>query len=638
MGSDNARFASLGLPESVRWPAAQFGTPGRTLAQMEFSQLWRLTNLPRSFNPGQVRLGCGIFVVAMGIIAIVFHRPDQQVASWLRCSLIAYSALGFAFATRMTWGHLRAFLVGLAFLLPLEALYASYLPRDPLFNLALVGMATFFPFLFLLSGIDVVLVAVGLTTVHVILLASAPPPHIPLSAAIVVLGGSVAAGAAVGLILTISMAGAHASMTWWHHACDRERLLREFNEIAASRAELPELSARFAQDFAKILPGGRCLLFLADAAAVYRVAACAGVRADRAEWIEGKELPGGLASMLAPALNARELVVRSPLGAAERTALSVGFPSDFFGSIFIALPVVVEERVGGVAVLTAADGNGVGIDDVLLLQSMVSQVGITVARSQLLAQLHAALDAKSEFVNTMSHELRSPLNVVIGYADILLEGELDPKFVGTRVRDSGLELLQLVENSLTVARLGTGKLKVNLEEFSVQRLLMEVAEAVSSLPEGRKGIEVEWTIDPGLPRVELDRLKLKEIFQNLISNALKYTDAGRVMVRVKRHDDQLHIEVEDTGRGIPNEAQARIFEMFERVETVNDSPPPGIGLGLYIVKNLVDLMNGTIHLVSRPGEGSCFTVSLGVRLDAKVAESKSTRRGTPRPPAIGYAS
>jgi signal transduction histidine kinase len=611
---------------------------GKTLAQMSFRDLWRLTNEPRSFNPGQVRIACAVLGITFGVIAVVFYRPGHPLALAMRGVLVFYALVGFTTARRMTWDGLRLFALGAGLLLPLEGLYATFLPRDPLFNLALLGMATFFPFVFLLTGRDIVIAAVALTACHLTVLAFAAPPNVDLSAVAAVLGGSVAAGMAVGMILKISMAGTQASMRWWRSACDRERRLRELNQLAASNTELVDLLPRFAHSFADSIEGSRCLLFLADAEGVYRTAACAGVRPDRSAWLIGKLLPSGLATFLSPVLNAGEEIVRSGCSVGERADICHDFPDDLFGPLVVALPIRVDDRVDGAIVLTSPAEHGLETDDLLLLRSMASQVGVAIGKARLVEQLRDALNAKSEFVNTMSHELRSPLNVVIGYADMFLDGGVDAKFVGARIRDSGLELLQLVENSLTVARLGTGKLKLNVEEFSLQRLLTEVAEAVRSLPEGRKGIEVEWHTDPGLSRVELDRLKLKEILQNLVSNGLKYTDEGRVIVRVRRDGDQLHIEVEDTGRGIPAEAQARIFEMFERVETVNDTPPPGVGLGLYIVKNLVDLMNGTIHLVSRPDEGSCFTVRLAVRLDPTVAEGRSARRGAPRPPAIGYVS
>lgn len=609
-----------------------------SLAQMSLRDLWALTNSPRPVNSAQVRIACALFVATMLVVTAVMYRPGEQAILLLRLGLALYALFGFLAARRLTWNGLRVFAVGVAIFLPLESAYATFLPRDPVFSMALVAMATFFPFAFLLTGIDILLVATALSVFYLTLLLVAPPPGVAASAAAVVLSGSVAAGAAVGIILTISKAGMNASLQWWRRACDRERRLRELNQLAASKADLLEILPRIACGFADSVEAGRCLVFLCGQDGVYRSVACAGVRPDRIAWLTGKVLPAGLAGFLSPVLNAGETLVRNRLLPDEHAAISPEFPDELFGPLFVALPIRVEERIDGAIIVTAPAERPIANDDLLLLQAMAAQVGISIAKARLLEQLQSALNAKSEFVNTMSHELRSPLNVVIGYADILVEGELDPKFVGTRIRDSGLELLQLVDNSLTVARMGTGKLKLNVEEFSLQRLLAEVAEAIRSLPEGRKGIDVEWDIDPGLPRVELDRLKLKEIIQNLISNALKYTDIGKVSVRVGRDGPRLQIDVADTGRGIPAEAQARIFEMFERVESVHDSPPPGIGLGLYIVKNLVDLMDGTIHLVSRPGEGSWFTVRLGLRLDPNAAEKPNTPNPTPRPPTIGYTS
>jgi signal transduction histidine kinase len=201
------------------------------------------------------------------------------------------------------------------------------------------------------------------------------------------------------------------------------------------------------------------------------------------------------------------------------------------GRHLVVIPLLVEDEVGG-AVLISSDANSApGADDVLLLNAMARQVGIAIGKAHLMERLQSALDAKSEFVNTMSHELRSPLSVIIGYADVLLDGDLDPAFVGGRIRDSALDLLQLVDNSLTVARLGTGKLRLNLEEFSVNAVAADVTEALRALPEGRKAIPLVWKIDPALPRVQLDRLKVKQILHNLVSNGLKYTDAGEVPSR-----------------------------------------------------------------------------------------------------------
>jgi signal transduction histidine kinase len=225
-----------------------------------------------------------------------------------------------------------------------------------------------------------------------------------------------------------------------------------------------------------------------------------------------------------------------------------------------------------------------------------------------------ALRAKSAFLSTMSHELRSPLHVIIGYAEMMsddLPSGSQPQV--HRIRASALDLLQLVENTMNAARLEAGKLAVHLEEFDPGALLQELAENVAALPEAKSGVALRWQVSGELPSVRLDRLKLKEIVQNLASNALKFTRQGEVSVRAAREGEELRIDVRDTGPGITPAEQTRIFEMFERVEGETDRLPPGAGLGLFIVRGLVVLMGGSIAVDSTPGVGTCFTVRLPMR-------------------------
>jgi signal transduction histidine kinase len=233
----------------------------------------------------------------------------------------------------------------------------------------------------------------------------------------------------------------------------------------------------------------------------------------------------------------------------------------------------------------------------------------------------AALRAKSEFLSTMSHELRSPLHVIVGYADIVAD-DVSPahRDAIVRIRQSALDLLHLVENTMNAARLEAGKLEVHLETFDPAAVLREVSENVRALPEAKRGVPIRWRMPPALPAVRLDRMKLKEIVQNLVSNALKFTAAGEVTVEATGDAATLRISVRDTGPGIDPTAQARIFDMFERVEAADDAQrPPGVGLGLYIVRSLVSLMDGTITVASTPGVGTCFTVQLPVGAPAAAA-------------------
>ena len=233
----------------------------------------------------------------------------------------------------------------------------------------------------------------------------------------------------------------------------------------------------------------------------------------------------------------------------------------------------------------------------------------------------AALRAKSEFLSTMSHELRSPLHVIVGYADILADDvPANLQAPLTRIRHSAVDLLQLVENTMNAARIEAGKLQVHLETFEPAAVLREVEENVRALPEAKRGVPVRWHVPATLPAVHLDRLKLKEIVQNLVSNALKFTREGEVTVEAASDRDGIRISVRDTGPGIAATAQARIFDMFERVEaTTATHRPPGVGLGLYIVRSLVALLGGPIGVESVLGRGTCFTVRLPAQAAAAAA-------------------
>lgn len=250
-----------------------------------------------------------------------------------------------------------------------------------------------------------------------------------------------------------------------------------------------------------------------------------------------------------------------------------------------------------------------------------------------------ALRVKSEFLNTMSHELRSPLHVIIGYADMLAE-QAPTSLHGAieRVRASAVELLQLVENTMKAGRLEAGKLQVHYETFDPSAVLRELAADVVALPEAKAGVGVRWRVPAELPPVNLDRLKLKEIVQNLVSNALKFTRKGEVTVDATAQDGMLRIDVRDTGPGIPPEAQGRIFEMFERVELASDERRPGVGLGLYITRSLAALLGGTISFESERGVGTCFTVRLPLATPANDVPPGSAPQGGAPADASGDAA
>lgn len=227
---------------------------------------------------------------------------------------------------------------------------------------------------------------------------------------------------------------------------------------------------------------------------------------------------------------------------------------------------------------------------------------------------------KSLFVSMVSHELRTPINAILGYSEMLqarVYGPLTDKQVNLveRLMTNIQRLLGLVNDLLDRAQLEAGQLSLQQVEFSVAKLLDDSHAVVANLARA-KGLEVTTHAAADLPdRLEGDPRRLGQILINLIGNAIKFTDRGTISIRLTR-PDAAHwaLEVADTGSGIPLDEQERVFDWFHQVNRSAAREHTGVGLGLSIVKQLVNLMAGEMKLQSQMGEGSTFTVVLPLSL------------------------
>jgi signal transduction histidine kinase len=229
----------------------------------------------------------------------------------------------------------------------------------------------------------------------------------------------------------------------------------------------------------------------------------------------------------------------------------------------------------------------------------------------------AANRAKSGFLATMSHELRTPLNAIIGFSELVLAEALGP--IGNEqyrgyikdVYESGQHLLAIINDILDLSKAEAGKLELSEHVVDIRQTLSAVCRLINHrVAEGSLTLDVE--VEPGLPPLRVDDRKLKQVLLNLLSNAVKFTpEGGRIQVSVALDEaGQCRIAVRDTGIGIAPEDQARVFEPFSQVDSSLSRRHPGTGLGLPLVKALMELHGGTVALESRLGEGTTVTVTL----------------------------
>jgi PAS domain S-box-containing protein len=264
------------------------------------------------------------------------------------------------------------------------------------------------------------------------------------------------------------------------------------------------------------------------------------------------------------------------------------------------------------APIRSADGTLHGV--VMVFRDITERAELEHELVQAKDAAEAADRTKREFLATMSHELRTPLGVIVGYTDLLIEdtfGTLTEEMRGIlqRVRKNAAELLDLIIAVLEVSQLAAGRLHVQVHEVRLSVLLEELKAETREVWESSP-LAFTWQAVSELPVLWTDAGKLKTVLKNLIGNAVKFTPQGHITVRAQRREDGVEICVTDTGIGIPGEALATIFEPFRQVERAGQGDPRGTGLGLHIVKQLMELLGGTVAVESALGKGATFRVWL----------------------------
>ena len=260
-----------------------------------------------------------------------------------------------------------------------------------------------------------------------------------------------------------------------------------------------------------------------------------------------------------------------------------------------------------------------------ITERKVSERALREAREK----AESASHSKSRFLATMSHEMRTPLNGILGMAALLIDTHLSPEQTtyARAVKTSGESLLALIDDLLDFSKIEAGHLELRRLPVDLPALIEEVVELMAPRAHA-KGIEMVASIDPDIPgEVRGDATRIRQILMNLVSNAVKFTDRGGVVVRARRYGGNLALCVEDTGVGIPAGALSRIFNEFEQVDQHNLKRPAGTGLGLAITKRLVEAMGGGVAVESEAGKGSIFSVDLPLFEEAPMVLPPATLAG-----------
>jgi signal transduction histidine kinase len=320
-----------------------------------------------------------------------------------------------------------------------------------------------------------------------------------------------------------------------------------------------------------------------------------------------------------------------PFGVWHQAILGGACGLGFLGALFLGIPLTLHWPYVFVAFVTVLVTSSIAARSLshFRWEAFEREASLRQAHEQLrtaLGRAESAVEMRSRLVANVSHELRTPINVIIGYTDMLLDAVTEPTVIADtapRIREYAVTLEALVSDLLDLSRLTCSKVELASDETELAPLLFDVAHGVERLVRD-KPVTVVVECEP--LRFRCDRLRLSQILNNLATNAAKFTDAGSIAIRARAERDGLRFEVSDTGCGIPPEQHELIFRAFEQLGPTASRPAhSGIGLGLAIVRQLTDLLGGTIVVTSAPGKGSTFAVTFPGMRATPIAPGAASR-------------
>jgi len=321
----------------------------------------------------------------------------------------------------------------------------------------------------------------------------------------------------------------------------------------------------------------------------------------------------------------------------------VGVPS----SSWLGVPLFMDDKASGALVVQSYDNPGAYTQkDLEMLEFVSHQISLSIQRKKTEQDLMKAMEKaqesdilKSAFLANMSHEIRTPMNAILGFTEFLGQPDSTPeeqKRFKAIIRNAGKKLMRLVDDIIDISKLEAKQITISLTACDVVKLLTTTAESYNAMDLLKKktGVHLQLVIPPAtsIPEIETDPYRLQQILDNLLTNAIKFTDQGSIEIGITPVESDtiksLEFYVKDTGKGIPADKVNIIFERFRQVE--GDSYRQGAGLGLSISKALVELLGGEIRVVSEFGKGTSFYFTIpfcpvlpGEKTTAQLSPGKS---------------
>lgn len=570
-------------------------------------------------------LGVGLFVLAtVGLLAFEREAYLARAAdiAWLQAAQVALCAVALLLAR---WAPVRERLPSIGAVVT-SALIVSVVVEDVLLGFTreitavglvalLASTAALFPWGWRAQlGVGLVTVA---TFVAAETLVFEGPPGMRAHLSLLVVATATVAGALLMDRYRFSAfqraAGLEEASRENQEEAEISAALVEVGQTLASRVGQPDVFDRVNRLIVDLLGCDWSATVTRDPDRdVYRIVGIHGVSQEARDQADGLEFAEESLPLL------RELE-RGEMIEIEDVSESRLMPARFFDrfqvSAALAAPIVLGNEVVGAVTNGYARHRGPFRRKHRRITTGIAQAtAIAVENQRLFSDLARANRVKSDFVSTMSHELRTPVNVILGYARMLEEGDAgdlmpEQRDLVVRVRRSGMRLGELVDGILDLSRLESGAERLKLDWIEIDAFVATLDAEFREEVEG-SGLVLEWVNHLGGRRMLTEGPRLRTIVRHLVQNAVKFTPRGEVRVELAQSSASLVVTVSDSGIGIAPEDVETIFDEFHQVDGTDSRRFGGAGLGLHIVRRLVDRLGGSVAVVSEPGRGSIFTVEV----------------------------